>query len=161
MLCSRSPVCTHPIELSTASRHRTPFVAAAPERCGGARSSRSSQRVVNAARASPGDQSQVRSGSRSLVIEPAAQLSESPDRRVKVSGVAPLGSRRHPARQLRQAPFDPVSPKTGIRQRGKWPVAQSASSRNDMCALTPRWSGRAHHKVTNPNVGVRAAQLNR
>jgi hypothetical protein len=27
--------------------------------------------------------------------------------------------------------------------------------------LTPRSSGRAHHKVPSPNVGVRAAQLNR
>ena len=82
-------------------------------------------------------------------------------RRVKVSVVAPLGWRRHPPFRLRQAPFDPVSPKLGIRQRRKWSVAQSASSRKGVRALTPRWSGRVHHKVPSSYVGVRAAQLNR
>jgi hypothetical protein len=30
-----------------------------------------------------------------------------------------------------------------------------------VCRLTPRWSGRADHKVPSPDLGVRAAQLNR
>ena len=29
------------------------------------------------------------------------------------------------------------------------------------CRLTPRWSGRVRDKVPSPNVGARAAQLNR
>jgi hypothetical protein len=40
-------------------------------------------------------------------------------------------------------------------------VTQSASSRNDMCALTTRWSGRVMDKVPSSYIGVRAAQLNR
>jgi hypothetical protein len=31
----------------------------------------------------------------------------------------------------------------------------------ERCGLTPRSSGRAHHKVPSPSRGARAAQLNR
>jgi hypothetical protein len=82
-------------------------------------------------------------------------------KRVKVSAVAPLSRRRHPLFQLRQEPFGPVSRKSGIRQRSQWQGTQSASSRNDMCALTPRSSGRVKDKVPSSDVGARAAQLNR
>jgi len=37
---------------------------------------------------------------------------------VKVSGIAPLGRRRHPAKQLRRAPFDRVSRLGAKRQKG-------------------------------------------
>ena len=83
------------------------------------------------------------------------------DQRVKVSVVAPLVCRGHPASQLRREPFDPVSRLPGIRQRAQWQVAQSASSRYDMCALTNRSSGRVQDKVPSSCVGARAAQLNR
>ena len=146
-----STVRTHKSLLQFRTHHQLQlFVSAAPE-CG-------SGALTLAARSS---------GRKRCSSEPPRSIA-SPGgvagevlQRVKVSEVAPLGLRRHSLSQLREAPFDPVSRKLGIRQRGKWPVAQSTSSRNDMCALTPRWSGRGKDKVPSPDRGSRAAQLNR
>ena len=80
---------------------------------------------------------------------------------VKVSAVAPLVQRRHPAKQLRQAPFDLVSQMGARRQRAMCQGTESASEDSGVCVLTPRSSGRAHHKVPSPYAGARAAQLNR
>jgi hypothetical protein len=56
-------------------------------------------------------------GVSSLVIQAAVQLAESRILAVKVSGVAPLRSQRHPAHQLRVKPFDRVSRMGAKRQR--------------------------------------------
>jgi len=60
-------------------------------------------------------------GARALSIQAAASACVEVVRAVKVSGVAPLESQRHPARQLRREPFDSVSPNRAIRQRDKVP----------------------------------------
>ena len=117
--------------------------------------------VGSIGRPSPRDQSQFRESSRRLVIDVPVLPAEMPHPPVKVSGVAPLGRRRHPALLLRKAPFVPVSQKKGLRQKGLRQGTQSASETTDMCVLTTRWSGRGMDKVPSSNAGVRAAQLNR
>ena len=56
-------------------------------------------------------------GHQCLIVQPAVEAAESRDPAVKVIGVAPLRCRRHPAHQLREAPFDPVSQLGAKRQR--------------------------------------------
>jgi len=90
-------------------------------------------------------------------VEAVAQLLQS----VKASVLAPLGLQRHPRSQLRRAPFDPRCGTRAIRLRSLWQGTQSASSRNDMCALTPRSSGRDHDQVPSSCASARAAQLSR
>ena len=140
----------------------SPYVLAAQSRKAANPSRQRPSRSVGCiARPSPRDKSQVRSRSWCLVIESAVKPSESQNQTVKVSVVAPLVQRRHSGSQLRGAPFDPMSRKWGIRQRNQWQGTQSASGTDGMCVLTNRWSGRVIDKVPSPNVGARAAQLNR
>jgi len=92
---------------------------------------------------------------------PSASACDAVFQAVKVSGVAPLRSQRHPAHQLRVEPFDPVSRMGAKRQKMKWQGTESASETSGMCVLTNRSSGRVRDKVPLAIAGVRAAQLNR
>ena len=53
---------------------------------------------------------------------------------VKVSAVAPLGSRRHPAIQLRRAPFDQVS-RMGAKRQIRCAKGLNQLRRNQACAF--------------------------
>ncbi len=94
-----------------------PFVSAALDHRGSHKHDSPDQRVGSAVRPSLRDKSQVRESSRYRVVDVAVLPAKSPDCAVKVSGVAPLACQRHPAPQLRQAPFDPVSRMGAKRQR--------------------------------------------
>lgn len=138
------------MQLGEGIARNSPFGSAAPDHRGGA---------PNPPARSAGRKHCSTEPPRSIAspVQAAAQLLQ----RVKVSVLAPLVQRRHSRSQIRRTPFDPVSRIPGIRQRAQWPVAQLSSSRNDMCALTTRCSGRVQHQVPSSCARVRAAELSR
>jgi hypothetical protein len=141
---------TNPFSCSRVSARVLPSMPRRPSVAGACRISLRQKWVGSVGRASPRDQSQVRSWA-------AAELLQ----RVKVSAVAPLGLRRHSLDQLRDAPFDPVSRNRAIRQRDKVPIDFSSFGNGIVCDLTPRSSAAVLGHTLGPIVCARRAQLRR
>jgi hypothetical protein len=100
-------------------------------------------------------------GGGSLRITASASARAVTIQAVKVSGVAPLRCRRHPAFQLREAPLRSSVTDGREAPEIKCQGTESASETSDVCVLTARSSGRVRDKVPSSYIRGRAAQLNR